>query len=165
MIFFVRAEPGTGPPPMIALIFPLHILTMLIIAALTAFYIVNVFRNERVDKDKKVLWAVVLFMGSVMAMPVYWYLYIWKEGLPAAATAPGQLGSGQLALRGVPAGLRRLPRGRFRAWAAQEAREPGRALFRGRATRLHRLLPRLYGQHNDRHQGQPAGAGAQDLER
>jgi hypothetical protein len=92
MILFVGAEPGTGPPPLIALIFPLHILTMLLIAALTVFYIVNIFRNPRVDKDKKVLWAVVLFMGNAIAMPVYWYLYIWKEGLPAAS-APGQLGS------------------------------------------------------------------------
>ena len=94
LIFFSSgAEPGVGPPPAIALIFPLHLLTMLIIAALTVFYIVNVFRNDRVEKDKKVLWAVVLFMENVIAMPVYWYLYIWKEASPAFAAAPGQLGS------------------------------------------------------------------------
>jgi hypothetical protein len=40
---------------------------------------VNVFRNDHVDKDKKVLWAVVLFMGNMIAMPIYWYLYIWRE--------------------------------------------------------------------------------------
>ena len=60
-------------------IFPLHLLTMLWIMALTVFYMVNVFRNDRVEKDKKVLWAVVLFMGNMIAMPIYWYLYIWKE--------------------------------------------------------------------------------------
>jgi hypothetical protein len=46
---------------------------------LTVFYMVNVFRNDRVDKDKKVLWAVVIFMGNMIAMPIYWYLYIWRE--------------------------------------------------------------------------------------
>jgi hypothetical protein len=66
---------------------------MLVIAALTVFYIVNVFRNERVVKDQKVLWAVVLFLGNVMAMPIYWYLYIWKDGLPAGTPSPGRLGS------------------------------------------------------------------------
>ena len=74
--------PGTGepgPPPLIALILPLHLFTMLAGIALIVFYIVNVFRNDRVDKDKKVLWAVVLFMGSMIAMPIYWYLYIWRE--------------------------------------------------------------------------------------
>jgi hypothetical protein len=96
MILFIgpgQGDPGSGPPRALALIFPLHLLTMLVIAALTVFYIVNVFRNERVVKDQKVLWAVVLFLGNVLAMPIYWYLYIWKEGLPAAASTPGQLGS------------------------------------------------------------------------
>ena len=26
----------------------------------------------------KALWAIVLFLGNIFAMPVYWYLYIWK---------------------------------------------------------------------------------------
>lgn len=93
LAFFGRgSEPAVGPPPLIALILPLHLLTMLVIMALTVFYMVNVFRNERVVKDQKVLWAVVLFLGNVLAMPIYWYLYIWKEASPAVA-ATGQLGS------------------------------------------------------------------------
>jgi hypothetical protein len=64
---------------LIAVILPLHVFTMLAGIALIVFYIVNVFRNDRVDKDKKALWAVVLFMGSMIAMPIYWYLYIWPE--------------------------------------------------------------------------------------
>ncbi len=93
VIFSTGDQTGSGPPPLIALIFPLHLLTMLVIMALTVFYMVNVFRNERVVKDQKVLWAVVLFLGNVLAMPIYWYLYIWKEGQPAGAPPPGQLGS------------------------------------------------------------------------
>jgi hypothetical protein len=62
-----------------ALIMPLHLLTMLLIFGLTAFYIVNVFRNKRIKSDMKALWAIVIFMGSIFAMPVYWYLFIWKE--------------------------------------------------------------------------------------
>ncbi len=81
--------PGSGepgPPPLIALILPLHLFTMLAVMGLMVFYIVNVFRNDRVDKDKKALWAVVLFMGNMIAMPIYWYLYIWREP-PAADSA------------------------------------------------------------------------------
>jgi hypothetical protein len=80
-IVFVPGPGGeeSGPPPLIALILPLHLLTMLAVMALMTFYILNVFRNDRVDKDKKALWAVVLFMGNMIAMPVYWYLYIWRE--------------------------------------------------------------------------------------
>ena len=85
---------AAGPPTAFVLIFALHLLTMLIITGLTIFYIVNVFKNERVEKDKKALWAVVLFLGNVVAMPIYWYLYIWKA-VPEAPTfnTPGQLGS------------------------------------------------------------------------
>lgn len=98
MIFsFVLLGPGggggeTGPPPMIAFIFPLHLLTMLISFALMVFYIVNVFKNKRIENDKKALWAVVLFFGGMLAMPVYWYLFIWKDEAVTTAPTPAQLG-------------------------------------------------------------------------
>ena len=72
---------------MMLIVFALHFLTIIWIWALIAFYMVNVFRYDRVDKDKKVLWAVVLFMGSIMAMPVYWYLYIWRDGGASSSTS------------------------------------------------------------------------------
>ena len=93
MVLFPGAEGESGAPPLVLLIFPLHLLTMLIVMALMVFYIVNVFKNERVDKDQKVLWAVVLFMGNMIAMPVYWYLHIWKSAPAVNPSTTGQLGS------------------------------------------------------------------------
>ena len=81
-IFFGRNE----PPILWALIVPLHLLTMLWIMALIAIYMVNVFRNDRVNKDMKVLWAVVIFMGGIVAMPGYWYLYIWRYNVAVSST-------------------------------------------------------------------------------
>ena len=81
-IFFMPRDgsaEGGALPALFMIIFPLHFLTVLLVLGLTAFYMVNVFRNDRVEKDKKVLWAVVLFMGNMIAMPIYWYLYIWRE--------------------------------------------------------------------------------------
>ena len=86
-IFSTFPARGSGVPALMTFIIPLHLLAMLSVMALTAFYIVNIFRNERVEKDKKPLWAVVIFMGSIFAMPVYWHLYIWRESEPARATA------------------------------------------------------------------------------
>ena len=83
---------GNEPGYIWAIIIPLHILTMLWIICLTVFYMVNVFRNDRVNKDMKVLWAVVLFMGSIIAMPIYWYLYIWREP-PALPSGHAELAS------------------------------------------------------------------------
>jgi hypothetical protein len=90
------AETGTGSgmPPLMALLFVLHLLTMVFILALTVFYIVDIFRNDRVEKDKKALWAIVIFMGNAIAMPIYWYLYIWKEANIGGPPPPDQLYSG-----------------------------------------------------------------------
>jgi|SRR5687768_13979739 len=59
-------------------VFVAHLLTMLIIMGLLAFYVVHLFKNETLRDDRRVLWAVVLFMGNVFAFPVYWYLHVWQ---------------------------------------------------------------------------------------
>ena len=65
-----------GSPGWFLALFPLHCLTMLLSIGLLIVYIVDVFKNDRIARDMKALWAVVLFMGSFIAMPVYWYLYV-----------------------------------------------------------------------------------------
>lgn len=92
-LFLGGGGDGAGFSVAFATIFVLHLFTMLIITALTVYYIVNVFRNDRVEKDKKALWAVVLFMGNIIAMPIYWYIYIWKAAPELPVSAPGHLGS------------------------------------------------------------------------
>lgn len=89
-----RAETGTSVGPQWALFIGVHLLTMLLILALEVFYIVNIFRNKRVESDKKALWAIVIFFGNAIAMPIYWYLFIWKEANVGNPPPPGQLYSG-----------------------------------------------------------------------
>ena len=69
---------GEVPGPFIA-VFLLHFFTILWMFGLLAFYITYLFKTDRVAQDKKALWAVVLFFGNMIAMPVFWYLYIWHE--------------------------------------------------------------------------------------
>lgn len=104
--FFMPGSGQPGPPSLIALIFPLHLLTMLVVMALMVFYIVNVFRNNRVENDKKALWAVVLFMGGMIAMPIYWYLYIWKEDPVFSNRSPEQLVGGASSINDENVGRR-----------------------------------------------------------
>lgn len=73
---FSKGGPA-GPPAVFFVLFILHFLTMLLTFALIIIYIRDVFRNERVPKEKRVLWTVVLLLGHVAAMPIYWYIYIW----------------------------------------------------------------------------------------
>lgn len=81
---FSGGGPSPDPPAAMMIILPLHFLTMLEIFALLVIYIVHVFKTDRVREDKKALWAVVLFLGHMISMPIYWYLYIWNE--PAEST-------------------------------------------------------------------------------
>jgi hypothetical protein len=92
LLFGFEPGPDGRAPNMIAWILPLHLLTILVILGLTVFYIVDVFRNKRVEKDKKALWAIVIFLGNMIGMPIYWYLYIWKDPV-VAAPSPAQLNS------------------------------------------------------------------------
>ena len=70
---------GNGPPAGFLLIFVLHIFTMVWMVGLLVFYIINVFKTRVIRDNMKILWAIVIFFGGPIAMPIYWYLYIWKE--------------------------------------------------------------------------------------
>ena len=77
--FMSTNSPGNDPPIMLKLIFPLHFFTMFEIFVLLVIYMVFLFKTDVVPKDKKALWAVVLFMGNMISMPIFWYIYIWKN--------------------------------------------------------------------------------------
>jgi hypothetical protein len=61
------------------LVMLIHFLTIFLIIGLQIFYIVNVFKNDRVGKDQKIIWTIALFLGGLFAMPIYWYMNIWRE--------------------------------------------------------------------------------------
>jgi hypothetical protein len=86
MVFFVvmaftifqhAPQHQSGPGFFPYIVIP-HVGTMLLMFALMAFYIVHVFKNAALKDDRRVLWAVVLFMGLPFSAPVYWWLFIWR---------------------------------------------------------------------------------------
>lgn len=62
----------------------IHLAFMVLMMALLVFYVVFLFKTAAVKSDMKALWAVVLFFGGPIAMPIFWYLYVWKEPSPSA---------------------------------------------------------------------------------
>jgi hypothetical protein len=63
--------------------FRIHMIASFAIFAIIGVYIVYLFRTDRVPQPKKALWAVVLFMGNMVALPVFWFIYIRPETWPA----------------------------------------------------------------------------------
>lgn len=68
-----------GPPPAIFIIFALHFITIFGSFGLMIYYVVHALKNERLEGDRKFLWAAIIFFGNMIAMPIYWYLQIWQE--------------------------------------------------------------------------------------
>lgn len=62
-----------------AALFGAHILTIFLIIGLMPLYVVLVVKSDRHDQTMRIIWVVLLCMMGMLAMPVYWYLYIWRE--------------------------------------------------------------------------------------
>ena len=90
-----NGEPGSVLFPLGFLtIFVLHILTIFGHMGLTVFYIIRVFKTERLDQNLKIMWTLLLFFFGFFAQPVFWYLYIWR-GMPEThSQTPPQLTPG-----------------------------------------------------------------------
>jgi hypothetical protein len=56
-----------------------HLITMVVTMGLLGFYVTHAFRSPRLPQEQRVLWLIVLFMGNMLAFPVYWYLHVWRR--------------------------------------------------------------------------------------
>jgi hypothetical protein len=74
---FLMLEPGEKTTSLFFIIF--FILAAISFPGVLIFYIIHVYRSKRVKKDRRHLWAALLFFGSVYVYPFYWYLHVWRE--------------------------------------------------------------------------------------
>lgn len=51
----------------------INILALVLIASFIAY----IYHSDNVPKNKRGLWTVVLFLGHFIAMPFFWYWYVW----------------------------------------------------------------------------------------
>jgi hypothetical protein len=70
---------GTEAPGFTVVII-LHVATVLMAFALLVYYVVHAAKTDRLGGDERTVWIVVLVIGTMFAAPVYWYLYVWREG-------------------------------------------------------------------------------------
>ena len=85
-MFSVMSAPGAKElplPSVFRFLFPLHMLTILLMFVLLAVYIVHAYRSDQISNDRRILWVIILLFGGMIAFPVYWYLYLWRA--PRAA--------------------------------------------------------------------------------
>ena len=79
-------QPGRAnaePPPLFFVgFFGFEGLMILWGVGLFILYLIHLLKTDRVKRDQKALWGVVLFLGGIIAMVVYWFMYVWPEPKP-----------------------------------------------------------------------------------
>ena len=55
----------------------------LLLVGLWVFYLIYLFRTRNIPKEKKGLWLAVLFFANILAMPFFWYVYVWRNSSSA----------------------------------------------------------------------------------
>ncbi len=62
------------------------LITTLVSFLVMAIYLIDVNKNEEVDKNSRMLWMILFIAAGFITMPVYYVLYIhpWKHARPAA---------------------------------------------------------------------------------
>ena len=66
-------------PRSVRRLFGLHCFTMLVIVCLMVLYIVHIVKSTFEKQEMKVIWLILVLMGGMIAMPVYWYMNIWHS--------------------------------------------------------------------------------------
>lgn len=65
-------------------IFPLHCLTIALMMGLGVFYLVHIIKNNAANDVVRVILGVGCFYMPFIAMPVYYYLFIWSDPPPVS---------------------------------------------------------------------------------
>ncbi|HEY8596871.1 MAG TPA: hypothetical protein VIL85_00495 [Thermomicrobiales bacterium] len=68
--------------PLGVLILLPYIVFVLLTFGLMIWYIRDAARNAALETALKVIWALAIMQFSILAMPVYWFLYVWREATP-----------------------------------------------------------------------------------
>jgi len=54
--------------------------------ALKVYFIIHAINNTAIDSTERIVWILVFIFAGLIGFPVYWYMRIWKEGLPQPLT-------------------------------------------------------------------------------
>lgn len=52
---------------------------LLVILSVIGHYAYGAVRNREFDDEQKAFWLISLFLFQIVAAPVFWYRYIWKN--------------------------------------------------------------------------------------
>ena len=81
MLTFLGMQSGPdsdGLPVTFAVIFPLHMLTILGMFALMGTYLYLAVKNPHLPDNMRIIWVILFVTFGMFAMPVYWWVHVWN---------------------------------------------------------------------------------------
>ena len=57
----------------------LHMAVMVLLIGLETFYLLYLFRTDRVPPAERAKWAVALLVVNVAALPLFFFFHVWPE--------------------------------------------------------------------------------------
>ena len=73
------SRPALGSEPQMSATGLLQILMFLVLFMLWLFYFAYMLKNRALGASSKVMWSVAFVLAAPIALPLYWYWYVWKE--------------------------------------------------------------------------------------
>ncbi len=61
----------------------LHVMTAVEGLVVFVFYVYHITTNARLTEGQRVSWVMLLISTAALAMPLYFYLHVWREPRPA----------------------------------------------------------------------------------
>jgi hypothetical protein len=66
-------------------LFAAHTITILLMIGLLPVYIILAVKSDRLDQAMRIVWIVLICTLGMFVMPVYWFLYVWRNGPPSVS--------------------------------------------------------------------------------
>ena len=63
-------------------LFGIHMISIMLMFVLLALYLVLAIKREAFDQTTRIMWIVLICLAGNLAMPVYWFLYVWRAEAP-----------------------------------------------------------------------------------
>jgi hypothetical protein len=73
----------TVAPAALVTLLVVHLLTIADLVCLFVYFAIFIARTRRLRPVGKVLWVVALFAANILAMPIFFWVYVWPEEGPA----------------------------------------------------------------------------------
>jgi hypothetical protein len=64
------------------ILFGVHMISIMLMFLLLALYLVLVINQKQFDQSTRIIWIILICLMGNLAMPIYWFLYVWRAELP-----------------------------------------------------------------------------------